>query len=570
MKTKLLVIIFLLLSSGLYAQEGKTISGESKAGKISFRKSVNTQTVTLIPDLVVKDRIFTDENKNKIIDARETTYIKFTLENNGKGEAQDVKVKVTLISDLNGLDFEPVINLGTIYPTQTKNISIPVYGEKDLKDAVAEFKVEVIEKNGLDAFPFEMKIETSSFRKPEIVVADAVFSTDDGGKIKLNYPVNLKVLIQNIGQGEAKDVNVEFILENANCLMLDETNKLTVGNLNSGETREMNFSFTATRNYEFNEIPVRVVLSENYGLYAENKAVSVGLEQNLARNDNVVINGIKKELSEITVASLVAEVDRNIPVNSYKFPDRYALIIGNEDYSSHQQGLSAESDVEFARNDAKIFREYAEKILGINEQNIYFLIDATAGEMQQNIELVSKIVEKIGENAELIFYYAGHGYPDENTKVPYLIPVDVNATNLTAAIKLSDVYKKFSRTGAKRITVLLDACFSGGGRESGLLAARGVKIKPKDEMLGGNMVVFTASSGEQSALPYKEKKHGMFTYFMLKKLQETGGDITYGELDKYISRNVSIESLKINQKEQDPKVNVSTEIINKWQSWKLK
>ncbi|MBA7588681.1 hypothetical protein ES708_30746 [subsurface metagenome] len=305
-------------------------------------------------------------------------------------------------------------------------------------------------------------------------------------------------------------------------------------------------------------------------MYAENKAVSVGLEQNLAKNTNVVIEGIKTEPTEIAVASLVAEVDKNIPVNSYKFPGRYALIIGNEDYSSHQQGLSSESDVEFARNDAKVFREYAEKTLGINEQNIYFLTDATAGEMQQKIELVSKIVEKIGSEAELIFYYAGHGYPDENTKVPYLIPVDVNATNLAAAIRLSDIYKKFSRTGAKRITVLLDACFSGGGRETGLLAARGVKIKPKDEMLNGNMVVFTASSGEQSALPYKDKKHGMFTYFMLKKLQETGGDVTYGEMKDYISRNVSLESLRINQKEQDPKVNVSAEVLDKWQNWKLK
>ena len=554
----------------MHAQERKIISGDSKARKISFRKSVNIQSVTLLPDLVIKDKAFTDENKNNIIDARETTYIKFTLENNGKGEALDVKVKVTLISDLKGLDFNLVMSLGTIYPTQSKDVSIPVYGKKDLEDAVAEFKIEVVEKNGLDAFPFKMKIETSSFKNPEVVVADAVFSTDDGGKIKLNYPVNLKVLIQNIGQGEAKDVNVEFILENANCLMLDETNKILVGNLKRGENRELVFSFTATKRYEFDKIPVRIVLSERYGLYAENKAVSVGLEQNLAKNDNVVIKGDITELTEIDIASLVADVDKNIPVNPNKFPDRYALIIGNEDYSSHQHGLSSESDVVFARNDAKIFREYAEKTLGINEHNIYFLTDVTAGEMQQNIELVSKIVEKIGGNAELIFYYAGHGYPNENTKVPYLIPVDVNATNLTAAIRLSDVYKKFSKTRAKRITVFLDACFSGGGRETGLLAARGVKIKPKDEMLNGNMVVFTASSGEQSALPYKEKKHGMFTYFMLKKLQETGGDVTYGELENYIRKNVSIESLKINRKEQDPKVNVSVEIIDKWQNWKLK
>ena len=35
-------------------------------------------------------------------------------------------------------------------------------------------------------------------------------------------------------------------------------------------------------------------------------------------------------------------------------------------------------------------------------------------------------MEKLGPDGELIFYYAGHGFPDEQTKEPYLIPVDVN------------------------------------------------------------------------------------------------------------------------------------------------
>lgn len=203
------------------------------------------------------------------------------------------------------------------------------------------------------------------------------------------------------------------------------------------------------------------------------------------------------------------------------------------------------------------------------ENNVFFFTDATAGLMRTQIELVSKLLQKMGSKAELIFYYAGHGYPDENTKVPYLIPVDVNATNLDAAIGLSDIYQQFSRSGAARITVFLDACFSGGGRNQGLLAARGVKIKPKAGTLNGNMVVFTASSGEQSALSYKDEKHGMFTYFLLKKLQDTKGNVSYGELANYLEQNVSVESLRKNGKEQDPEVNTSLTVQNSWKTWLL-
>ena len=190
--------------------------------------------------------------------------------------------------------------------------------------------------------------------------------------------------------------------------------------------------------------------------------------------------------------------------------------------------------------------------------------------MRKNIDLVSKLLEKMGSQSELIFYYAGHGLPDEASKIPYLIPVDVDAGNLTAAIKLSDVYSKFGNSGAGRITVFLDACFSGGGRNQGLLAARGVRILPRSETVTGNMVVFAATSGEQSALPLNREKHGLFTFFLLKKMQETSGNITYEQIAEAIRQNVSVESLRVNSKEQDPVVNVSPTVAEKWKAWKLK
>ncbi|MFA5420142.1 MAG: caspase family protein, partial [Bacteroidales bacterium] len=198
-----------------------------------------------------------------------------------------------------------------------------------------------------------------------------------------------------------------------------------------------------------------------------------------------------------------------------------------------------------------------------------FLTDATAGEMEQKIDLVSKLAARTAEEAEIIFFFAGHGLPDEVSKEPYIIPVDVSGTNLSSAVKLAEVYKTFSETGAQKVTFFLDACFSGGGRDAGLLAARSVKVKPKDELVTGNMVVFSASSGEQSSLPYNDKQHGMFTYFLLKKLQETKGNISYGKLADFVKSNVSLESLRINNKEQDPTVKISIDVQDKWENWTI-
>ena len=87
--------------------------------------------------------------------------------------------------------------------------------------------------------------------------------------------------------------------------------------------------------------------------------------------------------------------------------------------------------------------------------------------------------------------------------------------------------------------------------------------------LYNNLVVFSASSETQSALPYEEQGHGMFTFYLLNKLKESSGKISLGELYDYISEEVSLNSLKINQTEQEPNVIFSPTIENKWRNWQL-
>ena len=571
MKKGVLIWVLCLFYSIGMAQERQVIRAKSSMKFIQAGQERIAKTVKEIPDLVIKDEVFSDPNENNMINANEASEIRFNIENLGEGTARNVKVRISLKNySIQGLSYTKVISIGPVFSSEVKEVTIPVSGSMELTDAIAEFKIEVQEESGFDAYPLEMKIETHSFEPPKVIIADGVFSTPDGGKLRLNQFLTLKFIIQNTGKSIARDVRVTCILPNDSCVLTGETDRFLLGDLISGDNKEINLEFVATRRYKQHKIPIRIVVDERHGKYGQDTTLSVSLNQNLLAQKNVTITPILSPDSPIEIASLTSNVDRDIPFNPTVNQNRYALVIGNEDYHKYQKGISSEMNVAYARNDATVFKEYLVKTLGFPERNVYFLLDATAGEMNQKLDLISKLVAKAGDNAELVFFYAGHGLPHEVTHIPYLIPVDVSGTNLGPAIKLSEVYQKLGESGASRVTIFLDACFSGGGRSSGLLAARSVRIKPSTGDLSGNTIVFTATSGEQSALPYAKEKHGMFSYYLLKKLQDTGGDITYGELADYLIKTVSSESLHVNEKEQDPEVRVSLDVKNEWREFGMR
>ena len=281
-----------------------------------------------------------------------------------------------------------------------------------------------------------------------------------------------------------------------------------------------------------------------------------------------IASSAQEKVKEITIGK--SDVDINIPKTTKQRTNTFVLVIGNEDYTKYQNNLSSESNVDFAKNDAISFAKYAEKTLGIPKDNITLITDAISSQMKRElIRLINK--SKYGnENIELVFYYSGHGFPDMQSQEAYIMPVDISSANVKDGIKLSKLYSDLAEYNPHKVTVILDACFSGGGRNQGLLAAKGVKVKPKEEILDkGNLVVFSASTGEQESLFYNEKQHGIFTYFLLKKLQESKGEISYSEMAEYLKKIVPLTSSDINYKEQNPQVNVSKEALNNWESWEF-
>ena len=168
-------------------------------------------------------------------------------------------------------------------------------------------------------------------------------------------------------------------------------------------------------------------------------------------------------------------------------------------------------------------------------------------------------------------YYAGHGIPDEANKTAYLLPVDGYASDIATGYSLKMLYGELGQMPAQSVLVLLDACFSGSKREGDMLAsARGVAIKVKPNEPKGKLVVFSAAQGDETAYPYKEQRHGMFTYYLLKKLQETKGEATLGEISDYVTSEVRKQSIVVNGKMQTPTLTSSSAIGDAWRNWKLK
>ena len=210
------------------------------------------------------------------------------------------------------------------------------------------------------------------------------------------------------------------------------------------------------------------------------------------------------------------------------------------------------------------------RILGVGEKHIKYLTDATGNQIKGAVNWLENITEAF-DDPNVIVYYAGHGFPDESSKSAYLLPVDGSGTDVSTGYKLDDLYATLGGMPASRITVFMDACFSGSKREDGMLAsARGVALKTKSGVPQGNMVVFSAAQGDETAYPNREQQHGLFTYYLLKKLQETEGNVELKELGDYVTKQVSQQSLLLNSKKQTPCVTPSAEVGKDWESWKLK
>ncbi len=260
----------------------------------------------------------------------------------------------------------------------------------------------------------------------------------------------------------------------------------------------------------------------------------------------------------------LSDVDAPLPDRPRSNSNTFAFIIANENYTHF-------ADVPFAHNDGTSFATYCRSVLGLPDANINLYENATWGTMKNAMNYLSDIDDAYNGDINVIFYYAGHGAPTDDTKESMLIPVDAGKVDKSLCYALDHLYDELSNLKANSVMVFLDACFSGPARDNSMIEqARKIALVPKQTTLNGNLVVISAASDDQTAWQYSEQGHGLFTYFLLKKLRETGGDVSLGELSEYISSNVLQTSVVVNRRRQTPSVSASPALGQRWRTWTVK
>lgn len=77
------------------------------------------------------------------------------------------------------------------------------------------------------------------------------------------------------------------------------------------------------------------------------------------------------------------------------------------------------------------------------------------------------------------------------------------------------------------------------------------------------------AAGTETAWNYPQENHGTFTYFLLRKLQESKGNATLGELADYVRDNVEKTNMRLRSVRQSPNVNPSPSYDGDWRSLRL-
>ncbi|TAE50910.1 MAG: caspase family protein [Bacteroidetes bacterium] len=131
----------------------------------------------------------------------------------------------------------------------------------------------------------------------------------------------------------------------------------------------------------------------------------------------------------------------------------YLLVIGINEYQNWNKLHNAVKDCkDVAQTLVDMYQFDADHIISLyNEQ-------ATREGILETLETLQ---EKLTENDNLLIYYAGHGYYDENSKLGYWVPSDARLNKVPDYILNSTIHDYLRTINSHHTLLIADACYSG-------------------------------------------------------------------------------------------------------------
>lgn len=492
------------------------------------------------PELFMKV-IFIESNGNGFLDAEENGKVKVSISNRGNGSAMGVFVTLNAITSNRSISAETSKIIGEVPMGQTKTAVFSISASKTVERMENRFTVSATESYGFPPDPVEITFETFPFIPPKLSLVDFGISTpNDGNEIRPQTTTEVQARIQNRGQGSAEDVSFSINLPQSVYFTQDSRQEFSFSSLKPGEFKDLEFSFHTAKT-----VGERIDVSIGYTEESSTGKFPLKLDVKKPQQtiQQLVVKG--KELEDVAfvdVATVSVDIEKEIPKGGKKRKHDLAVVFGVERYKN-VPGVS------FAKRDAVWMKKYFENVLQIPENRIYYKTDSDVGQAEFSKVFseggwLDKRVKKGKTN--LYVYYAGHGAPDIKKNKAYLIPYDGDPNYASqTGYEMDALYEQLGNLGAASVTVFLDACFSGANRNNEMLLADARPVFMEvDASATRNVTVFSAAGGKEISSAWPEKKHGLFSYFLMKGMRgdaDANQDkkITVGELGDYVKENVS-------------------------------
>jgi hypothetical protein len=218
-------------------------------------------------------------------------------------------------------------------------------------------------------------------------------------------------------------------------------------------------------------------------------------------------------------------IDYDISIATY-----YALVIAVQDYDDPEI-----NDLKQPIKDATRFIDIISSQYNFDRENIDFMKNPTRA------DIIGKLLQmrnRVTPEDNLLIYYAGHGWWDEEMKTGYWFPKDASRDNPVDWLPNTDLTNYLSVLKTKHTLLISDACFSGGIFES-RAAFNNVRSVEKLYKVPSRKAM---TSGALNEVP----DESVFIEYLIKRLAENNKKYLPG-VELYSSMREAVENNSKNE-----------------------
>jgi hypothetical protein len=414
---------------------------------------------------------FTDPSGNGFLEGGETGTLTVGLVNSSETTARGVFAKLVNPSNSKSLTISTMADTVEIPPRETKTVVFQVTASDNVSAQTIAMKLEVSTAN---CVPIDPKIIT-------ITTKERVF-------VKDVTPPDIELLepVHSVMRG----------MKNApeSPLATTESSSITI----KGVAKDSS------------GVAVVLVHGEDVRLTPTAEGAEFSTEVLLAMGlNNIEIKAVDRFRNE---ARLLLTVRRTQPMVSGNF---HALIIAVQDYSD-----SSIPSLQNPIQDAQTLIATLNTYYKFDRKNITLLKNPTRNTVIQTFDQLAK---KLTKDDNLLIFYAGHGYWDDQMRQGFWLPADAHQSSRSEWISNGTIRDYVAGVPARHTLLISDACFSGG-----IFKTRDAfsDAKPAIRELYKLPSRKAMTSGMMKAVPDKS----VFVEYLIKRLKDNTEQLLTAEM----------------------------------------